>query len=258
MSARVIEDTPTSPYAVLGVSRYATTEQIKHAYRHKAKLAHPDAGGSVAAMAKVNEAYHTLSDPGRRHTYDMVHGSEEVMRPTTSRPAHRSQPQPTPPRPAEPRRAQPKAEPQYAEPHQDPTEGFRHDAAERREREEAAAHAEAAHINRERAAWARTSALELFRVCAPLTLGAILAQRFAIGRVDGAFPQFSLDFFSFLPVYGLILSMIFMADPPLRLVFADLARHHPTDKADRVNAVAVVLSFFPLLAVWLLLSNSFR
>ena len=42
---------------VLGVTINATTEQIQEAYRAKAKLCHPDLGGTDAEMAQVNLAY---------------------------------------------------------------------------------------------------------------------------------------------------------------------------------------------------------
>lgn len=41
---------------VLGVSRSATTAEINAAYRDKAKAAHSDAGGSDAAMSRLNVA----------------------------------------------------------------------------------------------------------------------------------------------------------------------------------------------------------
>lgn len=40
----------------LGVSESATLEQIETAYREKARAAHPDAGGSHDAMARLNAA----------------------------------------------------------------------------------------------------------------------------------------------------------------------------------------------------------
>jgi len=43
-------------WATLGVQHDAEMAQIEAAYRRVAKLAHPDAGGSHAAMAEVNEA----------------------------------------------------------------------------------------------------------------------------------------------------------------------------------------------------------
>lgn len=58
-------------YEVLGVARDATPEQIKQAYRAASSKAHPDKdGGSTEAMAAVNLAYETLSDPERRKRYD--------------------------------------------------------------------------------------------------------------------------------------------------------------------------------------------
>jgi DnaJ-domain-containing protein 1 len=42
---------------VLGVTINATPEQVQEAYRAKAKLVHPDLGGTDAEMAQVNLAY---------------------------------------------------------------------------------------------------------------------------------------------------------------------------------------------------------
>ena len=44
-------------YAVLGVTATATEAEIQAAFRRQAKRAHPDAGGSDAAMAELNNAY---------------------------------------------------------------------------------------------------------------------------------------------------------------------------------------------------------
>lgn len=41
---------------VLGVGVAATKQEIDEAYRSKAKIAHPDAGGSAEAMAELNRA----------------------------------------------------------------------------------------------------------------------------------------------------------------------------------------------------------
>ena len=60
-----------SYYDILGVDRQATPDAIKRAYRQKASLYHPDKeGGSKTKFQEVEEAYRTLSDPGKRQQYD--------------------------------------------------------------------------------------------------------------------------------------------------------------------------------------------
>jgi molecular chaperone DnaJ len=58
-------------YLILGVSPDATPNQIKAAYRDRAKEFHPDLyGGGQRPFLDVQEAYCVLSDAGQRHTYD--------------------------------------------------------------------------------------------------------------------------------------------------------------------------------------------
>src|SRR3954453_12550782 len=65
---------PRDLYSVLGVSRKATADEIKKAYRKLARKYHPDRNQgdkqSEERFKEVQEAYDTLSDPEKRKQYD--------------------------------------------------------------------------------------------------------------------------------------------------------------------------------------------
>lgn len=67
-------------YEVLGVSRTASQDEIKHAYRKKARKLHPDYAGpeSEDAFKELTVAYEVLSDPEKRSAYDA--GGPEALR----------------------------------------------------------------------------------------------------------------------------------------------------------------------------------
>lgn len=59
-----------SYYTVLGVSKSASIDEIKKAYRMLAMKHHPDKGGDPEQFKQISEAYETLSDPQKRNAYD--------------------------------------------------------------------------------------------------------------------------------------------------------------------------------------------
>jgi DnaJ-class molecular chaperone len=73
-------------YSILGVSRTATADEIKKAYRKKAHQYHPDKGGDTIKFKEINEAYQVLGDPQKRAQYDQFgaagvgNGSQEGFR----------------------------------------------------------------------------------------------------------------------------------------------------------------------------------
>ncbi len=59
-------------YAVLGISRHATAEEVSRAYRKAMSTHHPDHGGDEEKAKRINEAYDTLKDEARRRRYDAL------------------------------------------------------------------------------------------------------------------------------------------------------------------------------------------
>ena len=65
---------PTDYYAVLGVRRDASQEEIKRAYRRLARELHPDVNADPHAeerFKEVGRAYEVLSDPEKRQVHDL-------------------------------------------------------------------------------------------------------------------------------------------------------------------------------------------
>ena len=71
-------------YRVLGVSREASDDSIKKAYRKLVFQYHPDRNpDNVKAEAKIreiNEAYEIVGDPEKRRSYDRLQWGDEVVR----------------------------------------------------------------------------------------------------------------------------------------------------------------------------------
>ena len=69
---KVVNDMANKPdyYKTLGVSKNATAEEIKKAYRKLARENHPDAGGDEEKFKDINEAYEVLSDEKKLAIYD--------------------------------------------------------------------------------------------------------------------------------------------------------------------------------------------
>jgi molecular chaperone DnaJ len=79
---------PQNYYVILGIPANSSQEDIKAAYRRRAKKFHPDHyGDNHYPFQKLQEAYSVLSDPVRRRAYDNVLSTSRL-------PHHRSHPEP--------------------------------------------------------------------------------------------------------------------------------------------------------------------
>jgi molecular chaperone DnaJ len=81
-------------YRILGVSTKAAPGEIKRAYRRIAFAVHPDVGArpDPERFREAHEAYETLSDPARRHSYDVgissKHRRHAAEAPLPKKPIH--------------------------------------------------------------------------------------------------------------------------------------------------------------------------
>jgi molecular chaperone DnaJ len=57
-------------YDILGISKTASADEIRRAYRKLAGEHHPDRGGKAESFKEINEAYQVLSDNAKRSQYD--------------------------------------------------------------------------------------------------------------------------------------------------------------------------------------------
>lgn len=72
----------SDPYAVLGVSRGASADEVRSAYRRLARQYHPDVNpddpGAEEKFKEVSQAYAILSDEEKRARFDQTGSVEEV------------------------------------------------------------------------------------------------------------------------------------------------------------------------------------
>ena len=76
----------TAFYNILGVEKTATKEEIRKAYKKLIRTEHPDKGGDKEKFQKIQLAYETLNDEGKRKVYD-EYGEEGLKEGMTDEPS---------------------------------------------------------------------------------------------------------------------------------------------------------------------------
>ncbi len=59
-------------YKILGITKDASSEEIRKSYLSLSRVYHPDKGGNKEKFQKLVEAYEILGDPAQKETYDHV------------------------------------------------------------------------------------------------------------------------------------------------------------------------------------------
>ncbi|TQO22738.1 J domain-containing protein [Paramicrobacterium agarici] len=77
-----------SPYDVLGVDRTASNEELRRAYRRRARQTHPDLGGSAATFNAVQLAWERLGTPESRAAYDRGASARPASAPASDESEH--------------------------------------------------------------------------------------------------------------------------------------------------------------------------
>jgi len=87
----MVDGTVHSLYELFGVRPDCTFEELRDAYRQRAREVHPDVADSTVApgaMARINEAWQILSDPDQRQQYDLRTSVQRSPQPNTQRWPH--------------------------------------------------------------------------------------------------------------------------------------------------------------------------
>ncbi|CAH2239250.1 jg21888 [Pararge aegeria aegeria] len=79
----IVNPSSTTYYQILGVSKSASAQEIRQAYKKLAVKLHPDKnpnGEEQKRFLEITEAYETLKDPEKRHQYDLYGSHQSYTR----------------------------------------------------------------------------------------------------------------------------------------------------------------------------------